>query len=196
MKHLKKFNENIEIDWSKSEKEIGKLVLNEINRIFKKTLSGTSRSGFFGKDLEWSDTPKEEFEYQDDKLVKVGERKVFLKLKQSVKEELEELLYVEEVYDRLLERFTDVVDEYSQDVNLFLRWVYNPDFKNKKELRFIIAFEFFNLNLLSLSESIQLIVKIIGSRNIEEWSISDDPYEYRTQDINSKSLIVDFKFEK
>lgn len=37
MKHLKKFNESIEVDWSKPYKEIEKSVLNEINRIFKKT---------------------------------------------------------------------------------------------------------------------------------------------------------------
>ena len=55
MKHLLRFNENIEIDWSKPEKEIGKLVLDEVNRIHKKVISGVTRTIFRGTDLEWID---------------------------------------------------------------------------------------------------------------------------------------------
>jgi len=188
MKHLKKFNESLQIDWSNPEKEVGKLVLDEINRIHKKVLSGVWRSGFRDEDLEWSDTPRQEFEYRDGKLIKTGERKVYLKLSKSVKEELEELLYIEEIYDRLLERFSDVVDECNYEVDMFLKWKFKPNFKSEDEIRFMIDFNFFNIDLLSLSESIQLIVKIVGNKNIEEWSIL--PRE------NSKNLSVYFKVRK
>ena len=188
MKHLKRFNENIEIDWSKPKKEVEDLVLNEINRVHKKVLSGLHRSRFRDNDVEWSDTPRQEFEYRDGKLIKTGERKVYLKLSKSVKEELEELLYIEEIYDRLKSRFEDVVDECNYEVDMFLKWRFKPNFKSEDEIRFMIDFNFFNIDLLSLSESIQLIVKIIGNKNIEEWSIL--PRE------NSKNLSVYFKVEK
>lgn len=188
MKHLLRFNENIEIDWSKPEKEIGKLVLDEVNRIHKKVFSGVTRTIFGGTDLEWSDTPRQEFEYKDGKLVKIGERKVFLKLSKSVKEELEELIYIEEVYDLLMDRFEDVSDFSKHDVDILLKWNFSPNFKSKNELEFLIDFEFFNLDLLSLSDSIQLIVEIVGKSNIVNWSILEKE--------NSKRLRVYFEVKK
>jgi len=188
MKYLKSFNENIEIDWDKPYRD-QKVVLDELNRIYKKTLSGVGRLVFQNSDLEWSDTPRKEYEYKDGKLIKTGENNVYLKLSKSVKEELEELLYIEEIYDRLKCRFEDVVDDCNYEVNIFLKWVYSPKFKDESELKLLADFNFINIDLLSLSESIQLIVKIIGNKNIEEWSLS-------SEEENSKTLSVYFKVKK
>lgn len=72
-------------------------------------------------------------------------------------------------------------------MNIFLKWVYSPKFKDEEEPKLMVDFNFINIDLLSLSESMQLIVKIIGNKNIEEWSLSGEE--------NSKTLSVFCKIQ-
>ena len=173
MKHLKKFNESIEVDWSKSYKEIERSVLNEINRIFYKTKSGVWKSSFSKEDLEWSDTPSVDYEYKDGKLVKVGEKKVFLRLSKSIREELNILEEIEEIYDDLNEKFMEIIDMLNFEASFELSWDYGPKFKEREYVNFKVTFDFEKLDMPSYGKSLQNISSLIGNENITSWTNSD-----------------------